>query len=243
MMNPLTLDLFLPAGKDVESAQYRILAKLKSVREAFKHNSIYPHLSNLIGLHETVSSLVGGIDDIREALPGTISGIDLGSGTVIYEKEKLDDDQLAHIEELLRWALPHIQEAIEVGRTIFEFVDDNMELEEVGIVPSYLKEGYLLIPDRRMMELHVLRYEFSVLVGVDERYQSLKTTHFKSIPRGRVDAPPATIKLDLVTENRDLPNPATYHFLTQLDFPFSDTLLPVAKRKLIRYLNSRGLAA
>ncbi|NNE35969.1 MAG: hypothetical protein HKN13_12070 [Rhodothermales bacterium] len=242
-MNPLTLDLFLPAGKDVESAQYRILAKLKSVRDSFKHNSIYPHLSHLIGLHETVERLVGGIDSIREALPGTVTGIDLDNGTVIYEKQKLDDNQLAHIEELLRWALPHIQEAIEVGRTIYEFVDDNMELEEVGIVPSYVKEGYLLVPDRKLMELHVLRYEFSVLVGVQERYRSLKTTHVKTIPGGTVHIAPASVKLDLVTENRDLPNPATYHFVTQLEFPFRDTVLPVAKRKLIRYLNSQGLAA
>jgi exonuclease V gamma subunit len=57
------------------------------------------------------------------------------------------------------------------------------------------------------------------------------------MPQGRVDPSPQAIKLDLVEERRDLPNPATYFFETQLDFPFEETMLPVAKRKLMRYLS------
>ena len=239
----LTLDLFLPAAADAESAQYRILSGLKEIREAFKRNSIYPYLGHLIKLHQTVAGLVDGMDDFRDALPARLAAIDLQSQVVVYEHQELNDDQLAAVESLMRWALPMIQEAIEEGRTIFEFVDDNMTLSEVGIIPPYVKEGYILVPDRQMKKLHVLRYELSVLVGVEERFQTLRTTRIKTLPRKAIQPSPASIKLDLVTENRDLPNPATYHFETDLEFPFSDTLLPVAKRKLMRYLYSQGLAA
>ncbi|MDX1741408.1 MAG: hypothetical protein R3178_08955 [Rhodothermales bacterium] len=239
----LTLDLFLPAANDAESAQYRILSKLQLIREAFKYNSIYPYLSELIRIHKSVNSLVNGMAEIRDALPVRLSGVDLQNQVLIYEQRELDDSQLAAVEELMRWALPLIQEAIEEGRTIFEFVDDNMTLSEVGIVPSYVKEGYLLVPDRKAAELHVLRYELSVLVGVEERLQALRTTHLKTVPASSVRMSPAAIKLDLVTEHRDLPNPATYHFDTDLEFPFAETLLPVAKRKLMRYLHSQGFAA
>lgn len=242
-MDALTLDLFLPAASDVEAAQYRLLARLSCVREAFKRNSIYPYLGELVRLHETVTGLVDGMEDLRDALPATLQGVDLRNRVVLYEQQKLDDDQLAAVEEMMRWALPLIQEAIEEGRMIYEFVDDHMKLSEVGIVPAYVKEGYLIIPDRQMKELHVLRYEFSVLVSFEGRHRSLRTTHLKTMPRGVLELDPASIKLDLVTENRDLPNPATYHFETELDFPFTETLLPVAKRKLMRHLFHKGLAA
>jgi hypothetical protein len=42
----------------------------------------------------------------------------------------------------------------------------------------------------------------------------------------------------LIAEHRELPNPATYLCQTELDFPFQETILPVAKRKLLRRLYS-----
>ncbi len=242
-MDGFGLNFFLTAGGDLEAAQYRFLGNLKNARDAFKQNIIYPHLGQLIGLHDSLVALIEKVDDVRDSLPGAIKDLDLENRTIIYERQDLDDDQFRHLEELMRWALPHIQDAIEEGRTIFEFVEENMTLEEVGIVPSYIKEGYLLVPDRVHSVLHILRYELSIFAGADERYQSLKTAHVKSVSRGSIDASPSTIKLDLVTENRELPNPATYHFITDLEFPFNETLLPVAKRKLIRYLYTHGHAA
>jgi hypothetical protein len=47
---------------------------------------------------------------------------------------------------------------------------------------------------------------------------------------------PQALKLSLMEERRELPNPATYFFDSDLDFPYEATMLPVAKRKLMRYL-------
>jgi hypothetical protein len=47
---------------------------------------------------------------------------------------------------------------------------------------------------------------------------------------------PNAIKLDLINENRHLPNPATYAFNTDLYFPFNETIFPITKRKLLQQL-------
>ena len=47
---------------------------------------------------------------------------------------------------------------------------------------------------------------------------------------------PETIKQEIIKERTDLPNPATYHLDTELDFPFSETIMPVAKRKMISHI-------
>jgi hypothetical protein len=232
----LKLDLFLTAGRDVEAAQYRILDGLHQVRQAFSRNILYPHLAELVRLHETLTHITRQSSDLRQSLPGQLSKIDLENKTLIYERSELADDQIKAIEDLIEWALPYIQAAIEEGRTVFEFVDENLAVEEVGLVPTYIEEGYLLMPDAGTSAMHVIRYTMSVFTGQGERYRSLKTAHVETIGHGALQMSPHSVKLSLIDRMRDLPNPATFLFTTDLDFPFESTMLPVAKRKLIRRL-------
>ena len=45
------------------------------------------------------------------------------------------------VARLLEWALPHVEDTLNEGKAVYEFVDEQLEVETVGIVPSYLKEG------------------------------------------------------------------------------------------------------
>ena len=241
-MQEWKLDLFTGAVYDYERAQYQILSNLQYVRQEFSNNRIYPHLGQLINIYGTLQTIVQNTESLKDALPGKIKEIDLENKAVVYEKSELDQDQMMVVEELIQWALPHIKDAIDEGKTIFEFVEENLFLEQVGIVPSYVQEGYLFVPDRENGELHVLQYNLSIFVGVQERYRSLRTSHVRSIPVQSVVPSPQTIKMSLMEERRDLPNPATYNFSSDLDFPYESTMLPVAKRKLMRYLFTDGHA-
>lgn len=243
-MSGLHLEHFMRTGEDFEGAQYRILSGLQDVRRAFSRNVIYPHLAHLIKLHGALTTIVEQLDALRASLPGTMKEVDLEARRIVYEKSSLGPDQMAFVEDLIRWSLPHIQDAIDEGRTVFEFVEENLHLEEVGILPSYVEEGYLMLPDPQKEQLHILQYTLSVFTRSDERFRSLRTAHVKSLPQRGVYPSPRSIKLDLVAENRELPNPATYFFATDLDFPFEPTVLPVAKRKLMIHLaaQQRGQA-
>ena len=230
------------AGQDFEQAQYRVLAGLKHARKAFSQNVVYPHLRELVELHSILDTIDQRLEDVEDAMPGEIKAIDLGTKTIIYEKPGMGPEELEDLRELIRWALPHVQHTIEEGRTVFEFVDENLHLEEVGIVPAYLQEGYLILPVREKNQMHVLRYSLSIFSKAGERYRSLRTSQVKSMPQGTVYPSPHAVKLGLLAEYKELPNPATYFFATKLDFPFEATMLPVAKRKLMRHLSEEGQA-
>lgn len=243
MMQGLSLDLFVKADQDFESAQYRVLGGLKGMRDAFTENVIYPHLGSLIELHSSLQGVLENLGQLRAAAPRRASGIDLAQQTILYEDHAIDKGEIAFVEDLIEWALPLIREAIEEGRTIFEFVDGHLTLEEVGIVPSYVQEGYFIVPDRLGSRLHVLQYSLSIFTRADERYRTLRTSAVKTVDEWNVAVSPNTIKLDLLREKRDLPNPATFVIATAIDFPYEDTVLPVAKRKLLRHLSQmEGLA-
>lgn len=235
-MGGWNLDLFTSAIDDFESAQYRILSNLQHARKQFANNRIYPYLGELIQIYGTLQTIVNSSEGLRDALPGRIKDVDLDSQEVVYEQPELEKDQMLAVEDLIQWALPYIQDAIDEGKTIFEFVEDNLHMEEVGIVPSYVQEGYLFVPDHENSDLHILQYTMSIFTGPNERYRSLRTSHVRSIRQQQVRHSPQTLKLSLMEERRDLPNPATYCFDFDLNFPYEETVLPVAKRKLIRYL-------
>ena len=225
------LDLaFFTDVRDSESSRYRVLAGLQEIRRSFCGNRVYPHLADLIHLRGALRNLADESDALRPR--GPISGIDLEEGMLLREEP---ENAALPFEAIVHWALPLIEAAIEEGRAIYDFVDERTAVQAVGIVPAYQDEGYLLIPDGEA--LRVLRYAVSLFVSQDERYRSLRTASVDEAPG---DVPSDEIKRFLTARHPDLPNPATYRVATDLDFPIDETMVPVAKRKLLQYLALGG---
>ncbi len=237
-MEPLSLNLFIGAVHDVEKTQFQVMGGLKKIQSNFHQNRIYPDLSALIDLYGTLQSISQSADALEALVPKRLKDVDLQNNTAIYDQSRLHDSDFEHILELIVWALPHIQQTIEEGKTMFEFVDENLAVEVVGILPTYLEEGYFFVPDNASSKVHCIKYEVSIFTHANERYRSLKTTVMQSLQHSLVMQPAQSMKLDLMKQYPELPNPATYSFTTELEFPFHETILPVAKRRLLRCLYS-----
>jgi hypothetical protein len=235
-MEHLGLDFFTNSGEDAEKRQYHVLAYLKNIQEQFSRNCLYPHLNSLIDLHRDLRSFLHNLDDLEDRMPKKMSGIDLEKKTIYYEALNARPGDLGSIRDLISWALPYIKSAIEEGATIFEFVDENMDVEKVGIIPVYTEEGYSFINDSAAHKIHIFRFEVSVFESSRDKYRSLKTSLVRTIDTGLAQPSLNSLKIDLIRQLRDLPNPATYSIRSDLDFPFNETILPVAKRKLLKHL-------
>lgn len=232
----LTLDLFTQVQSDYEKRQYKVLSALKGISEDFQHNKIYPHLSHLAELYHTLEDIRKRLNDLRSEFPKRIKKVDFVNQEIEHEIVFVDGSDLQKVEELIEWALPYIKAKIEEGKTIYEFVNEKIFLEEVGIIPNYIDEGYFFVPDNEEEKLILFEYEVSIFQSAKDQYRSLKTQFLKALGQGRAMRSPNSIKLDLINEFKKLPNPATYSFQTDLDFPFNETVLPVVKRKLIKQL-------
>ncbi|PEN14032.1 hypothetical protein CRI94_08275 [Longibacter salinarum] len=233
---PLSVELFTGAVHDVERTQYEILGGLKTARDAFSDNRIYPHLGQLVKFYRAITTMLETSEQMRSQRNGTLSGVDWDDMELTYEWPQLDGDDMSVVADLIEWALPYVQDTLNEGKSVFEFVDEQLEVETVGIVPSYLKEGYLMVPDRTDHEFRVFRYTMSIVHDEGEKARMLRTTLCRSVSCEDVEPHPSTIKLELVKERRDLPNPATYFFDSGVPFPYEETMLPVVKRRLLRHL-------
>ena len=237
-MEQISLEIFFDSETDLEMNQYRILAGIKKARIEFGQKKIYPSLATLIKLNRELNQIKDERNSLRQKFPKQIKGFDVKEQKVIYETSmNLElNDSIENIFELIDWALPQINETIEEGTVLFDFVDKNMLLEQVGILPIYKEEGYFMITDNIALELQVHRYECSIFSSGTEKYRSLKTEIVKTEKQGILKRLPETIKQELIKERTDLPNPATFLFDSDLDFPFAETIMPVAKRKMISHI-------
>jgi len=233
----LTIDLFTNVQDDLEKRQYVILGALKKISEQFQFYKIYPHLSRLIELRRILKEVIAGIYDLRSKFPKQISKLDWVNRVIEHEVIFTSGTDISSVEDLIEWALPRIENVIEEGVAIYEFVESELTVEQVGILPEYKDEGYLFVPDNQKKSLNLFRFEVSIFQSTHDQYRALKTQFLKYLNQDRIKLSPGSVKLDLIREESELPNPATYAFNTELDFPFETTIFPVAKRRLMHILN------
>ena len=237
-MNPLTLESFFSSDTDWELNQFKILGGIKEYRSDFNKKKLYPSLANLIKLSSVLDEILKQKVNLDKSFPKELKGFDLINQRIVFESlDELSPD-VEFLFKLIDWAFPFITKAIEEGTIVYDFVEKNMKIEQVGILPLYKEEGYFMIKDNVASELQIHRYECSLFSSGNEKYRALKTELIKTIKDFFIGKSPETIKYELIKENRNLPNPATFICETDLDFPFAETIFPIAKRKLMSQIAS-----
>ena len=232
-MMPLTIDTFITAAQDAEWSEYMLLAALKHYHDDFNQNKLYPALSDLVDLTTLLDSLIKQKENLEARLPKQIKGIDTVMNNLIYGNTV--DMRLSNaVFDFIQFSLPKLKELLDEAKAIYEFVDENIQIKEIGIIPLYREEGYLVVPDLKKSLIHVLRFELSLFTSKGEDMRILKTQQVKELTEDEQDM--NLLKLDLIKESPEWPNPATYKLETELDFPFKETILPIAKRRLMTHL-------
>jgi hypothetical protein len=178
---------------------------------------------------------------IYEQFPGTISKTDFEKLQVSYKKIVEDNDIMKEISDIIEFAMGQFKSLLEEGKDIYEFVEENIELVPIGVSPLYDREGYLLVEELKNTELEVYRYQVTIFESADEKYQGVHTRLIDTFEKS-MSTTYEYVKLMLVKRYKDLPNPATYLLTAKFTFPHQATLLPVAKRLLVKYINSTGSA-
>jgi hypothetical protein len=237
-MERISIESFFTSESDLEINQYKILGGIREVCSDFTEKKIYPSLAALIELKQSIDNIKEEKNNLNKKLPKQIKGFDINAKKVIYESagDVNHNNNIEEIFDLINWALPYIEEAIDEGIILFDFVDKNISLDQVGVLPIYKDEGYFMVTDNTAFELQIHRYESTLFSSGNENYRSLKTEFVKSEPQVIIKRSPESIKHDLIKERKDLPNPATFMFDSDLDFPFAETIFPVVKRKLISHI-------
>jgi hypothetical protein len=236
-MRKLTLDTFVSAADDFERSQYQFLSALKSYSEQLHKNKVYPALSELFEISIILEGIINEKSELEKIFPQLIQNKVLARERNDSESDPAFINDVNQVFDFINWAYPKIQDVVEEGKVIYSFVKQNLVIEEIGIVPIYKNEGYFFISNPKIDSLQIYRYEVPFL-SIDMNTSSLMRIYLMHsfIKEEASKETHSSIKLKLIKEFDDLPNPATFKMECDLDFPFEETILPIAKRRLIKRL-------
>jgi hypothetical protein len=238
-MKTLSETWFADGYIDFELKKYTLLAYLQEIHKYFNENKLYPQLADIIFHYNNLAAFRENKKYLQEQFPKKLSGVQLEKLQILFEQMIEDDELMQELEEIINYATGEIQRTITNGTEIYEFVEDKLVIFPVGIVPLDSNEGYFFLSEGGNNDTRVYQYRLSFFEKHDEKYRSIRTEYIDSWTRNLVNTY-ENIKAELIRVKQGMPNPAVYSIETDLKFPVDETLLPIAKRSLVRYITSKA---
>jgi hypothetical protein len=234
-MKTLSETWFADGYIDFELKKYTLLAYLKEINKYFTESKLYPQLADVIFHYNNIVAFRENKKYLQEQFPKKLTGIQIEKLQLLYEQMIEDDELMEELEEIINYSAGKMRSTIQDGTEIYEFIENKINITPVGIIPLETVEGYFFLCEGAARNTWVYQYRLSIFERHDEKYRSMKTTFVDVWQRTIVNSY-ENIKSELIKNKTWLPNPAVYAIETDLNYPIEETLLPIAKRTLVRYI-------
>jgi hypothetical protein len=240
-MNQLNPDWLTEGIVDFEYKKYILLAYLQSVNKNFDEKKLYPFLSDLLLHYNNLVTIKNNKTFVSNLFPKEISKMDLENFTLEYEKMLMDDSYMEEVEAILDYAIPQLYSSLEEGKEIYHDVEEKLNIFPIGIVPLHAESGYMMLTKSKSKTTTVYGYQITIFESANEKYRGIRTDYIGEYLRNFSNTF-EEIKLQLIRQFRNTTNYAAYAIEASNDFPLIETLLPVAKRSLVRYIYNSAAA-
>lgn len=227
---------FIEGYVDFELQKYRLLAYLQEVNKCFSENKLYPQLADIIFHYNNLIRFKTNKNFLQDQFPKQLSMLNLQKLELVYEQMLKDDESMAELERIVTFATESMKHTIDNGAEIYELIEKQVTIEPVGILPLYKNEGYILIRYGNIAEVRAYFYNITLFEHKDARYKGIHVQYINTWERNIINTN-THIKRDIIRSIRTLPNPAVYSIESPLHVPLDETLLPIAKRMLVRQLS------
>jgi len=238
-MKSLSETWFADGYIDFELKKYTLLAYLREVNKYFNENKLYPQLADVIFHYNNIVAFRENKKFLQEQFPKKLTGMQLQKLQLLYEQMIEDDELMNELEDIIRYAAEKMKGTITSGTEIYEFIEDKLTISPIGIIPLEQSEGYFFLSESASRDTRVYYYRLSIFEKHDEKYRSIRTDYINSWYRSLVNTY-ENIKSELIRNRIMLPNPAVYAIESGLTYPIEETLLPIAKRSLVRYITEKA---
>jgi hypothetical protein len=173
---------------------------------------------------------------VAKDFPKEISRLDFEKLKVQYTEEFEDDDLLKELDSIVEFALPKLKHNLGIGKELYETVENKLEVFPIGIIPLRNDEGYFFLSDFIKKLVNVYYYQISIFENLQEKFRGINVRQVYTYTTD-VSNTYESIKYQLIEKHMQLPNPATYAVEFKESYPLDETMLPIAKRSLVRYIS------
>lgn len=235
-MKSLGVNWFIEGSIDFEHKKYILLDYLQEINRHFDRSKLYPNLTDLIFHYNNLLDFKHNKSTLQQSFPQRMTQADIEAVKLTYEKIIQDDASMQEIESIISYALYKMNPAIQTGKEIYDFVESHLNIDPIGLVPLMPYNGYFSLRNGRECTNWVYEYQITIFEHKDDKFRGINI-QFVDTYQQSITTTPEFIKLDLLSKHRHLPNPAVYYVASDISFPLEQTLLPVAKRSLVKYIS------
>lgn len=236
-MKQLGINWFIEGAIDFEHKKYLLLGYLQEINRHFDKSRLYPNLTDLIFHYNNLLEFKQNKSVLQQAFPQRLTKADIDAVKLTYQKIIQDDSSMQEIERIISYALGKMDPAIQTGKEIYDFVESRLNIDPVGVVPLMPYHGYFSLRNGYDRTNFVYEYCLTIFEGKDDKYRGINIEFIETYEQGIINTP-ENVKRHLISTRRHLPNPAVYYVQSDITFPLEQTLLPVAKRSLVKYISS-----
>lgn len=222
---------------DFEYKKYELLAYLQGIKQEFKDEKLYPALSDLIAHYNNLVTIKNNKQQLNESFKKILSKIDVERLKLIYESVEKDTAMISEIESIINFSIPHMENHLKEGKEIYSHIENDMQIEPIGLTPLNTDEGYMFISDGRQRDTHVHQYKITFFEHANESYRGIHTSYITSFAYSYVNTY-ENIKLQLIKDIPELPIPAVFAISSEKQYPLQESFIPVAKRTLVRFIST-----
>jgi len=236
-MKELSINWFIEGSLDFEYKKYILLDYLQEINRHFDKSRLYPNLTDLIFHFNNILYFKKNKSMLQQSFPQRLSKADIEAVKLTYEKIVDDDNSMREIEMIITYALQKMDPAIQTGKEIYDFVESRLNIDPIGIVPLMPYQGYFSLRNGTDKTNRIYEYQISIFENKDDKYRGININFVETYEQSIANTP-ESLKLSLIRRHKHLPNPAVYYVQSDISFPLEQTLLPVAKRCLVKYISN-----
>ncbi len=234
-MKSLNNDWITEGLIDVEYKTYLLLAYLAEVRSQFNAQKIYPGFTDLLHHYKNVLSVKSGRETMKNAFPKELTSADWESMKLEFESKEKDNDFFGVMDEIIEYSIPAMKQHLDEGTELYKHVEQNLRISEVGLSSPFVETGYFFLCAPPKKEAGIYEYSLTRVHLPDGNYRALHVSHISNFSLSFTQTF-ESIKTDLIRSAGSGNRYATYLIESEVVVPWEESLLPVAKRRLVEYL-------
>lgn len=225
---------------DPEGSSYLFLAYKQKIDMFFDSKALYPYLSDTIRLLADIQNTIGHKESYAKQFPKRLTGLDSNKMTLKFEYIDQKNVELTdNIFQFFKYVSRNTKESLDIGKKIYDTVEDKISLSLVGFESQYKMEGFLAFQFPLRGSHDIYKYKKNIIQSHDESYISLETDYI-----GTMDSLATNHRIQTTLRKKfpefSLPTVflANYDDLGIDTPPFKETILPITKRLLLKELKS-----
>lgn len=228
----LQSDWFTEPNFDFEYKKYQLLGYLQSKQKELNAHKIYPHIEELKSHQHTLENFLNTKNYLDESFRKELIGVNIKTGDLKYKKRN-DSVGFENWISIIEYSYKKISGCYLHFSHEAEEIKKEIQLDVLGLLPSYLQEGFLLI--RQKSGIFVFNYQLHPVL--DSSGEKKFQYHYLENHSQNIMVNENSIKTDLIKRYKNqFSHPVFFQVSSSKDFPIYETILPFTGKELCKWI-------